>query len=142
MLDFATEEGALEAKRRELVSMIAEGRQVVAALLDRQGAIARKIEEAHDGIQRVQDQINAIDVVMGLVDQRHIAFQPPRPIAPVLEVVASHSEPEHDAAVSRPQPFRPMAYLKCVAEGHDFRNSRSMPGQITCRRCKFRRSGY
>lgn len=139
MLDFATNESALESKRRELGSMIAEGRAVVAALSERQTALGRKIEEALDGIRRLQDQINAIDVVMGIVDQRDIVFQSPRPAAPVLEVVARHAEPSAEA--EPPQPFKPVAFLKCVADGHDFRNSRSMPGHITCRRCRMRRRG-
>jgi hypothetical protein len=141
VLDFAVEETALETKRRELASMVTEGRQVVAALSERQTAIGRKIQEALDGVQRLQDQINAIDIVMGLVDQRTVSFQAPRPAPPVLEVVPSHVTTLHEAEDARPLPFRPVAFLRCVAEGHDFRNSRSNPGHITCRRCRHRRGG-
>lgn len=141
MLDYVREETALEAKRRELASMITEGRQVVAALSERRTAIGRKIDEALEGIQRLQDQITAIDTVAGMVSTSEITFQPPRPIAPVLEVVATVEPSTPEAAASRPQSFRPVAYLKCVADGHDFMNSRSMPGHITCRRCRMRRSG-
>ena len=121
--------------------MIHEGRQVVAALSERQTAIGRKIQEAVDGIQRLQDQVKAIDTVMSIVSPRDIAFPPPRPAAPLLEVVVTQAEPEPEAAAPRPLPFRPVAYLKCVADGHDFMNSRSRPGHITCRRCKMRRGG-
>ena len=143
MLDFATEESPLEARRRELSSMVKEGRQVVAALSERKTAIGRKIDEALEGIQRLQDQIKAIDTVMEIVvTPSDIVFQPPRPAAPVLEVVVTQVEPAlAEAAPSRPLSFRPVAYLKCVADGHDFRNSRSRPGHITCRRCRMRRSG-
>ena len=123
--------------------MIHEGRQVVAALSERKTAIGRKIDEALEGIERLQDQIKAIDTVMQIVvTPRDIVFQPPRPAAPVLEVVVTQVEPAPaEAAPTRPLPFRPVAYLKCVADGHDFMNSRSRPGHITCRRCKMRRGG-
>jgi len=117
--------------------MIAEGRQVVAALSTRRHAIERKIEEAVEGIQRLEGQISAIDTVIDIVGAPSIAFQPPRPPSPVLEVVATvEDEP---AAPLRPHPFRPVAYLKCVTEGHAWLNSRSIPGAVTCCRCKVRR---
>jgi hypothetical protein len=137
VLDIVREESALEAKRRELTHKIAEGRQVVAALAERRDAADRKIEEALEGVQRLQDQLRAIDTVISLVDPSDIAFQPPRPVMPVLEVVeTTDREPQPPL---RPQPFRPVAYLKCFADGHDWMNSRSIPGAVTCRRCKTRR---
>jgi hypothetical protein len=139
VLDVVREETALEAKRRELAHKIAEGRQVVASLAERRDAIGRKIEEAVEGVQRLQDQLKAIDTVISLVDPCDIAFQPSRPVMPVLEVVeAMNREPQPPL---RPQPFRPAAYLKCFADGHDWMNSRSVPGAVTCRRCKARRKG-
>lgn len=137
MLDVVSEETALEAKRRELTQKIAEGRQVVAALTERRDAIGRKIDEALEGVQRLQDQLKAIDTVISLVNPYEVAFQPPRPLMPVLKVVdATDGESE---ASRRPQPFRPVAYLKCIADGHDWMSSRSVPGAVTCRRCKARR---
>jgi hypothetical protein len=138
VLDLAHEETSLEAKRRELAAKIAEGNQVVDALLARQAAMGRKIEEALDGIQRLREQIGAIDTVISLVDRSRIAFQPPRPVAPVLEVVPKAVESEAGEPL-KAQPFRPVGYLKCLAEGHEFMNSRSMPGYVTCRRCRVRR---
>ena len=139
MLDVVTEETALQVKRRELTHKIAEGRQVVAALAERRDAIERKIEEAMEGVQRLQEQVKAIDTVITLVNPCDVAFQPPRPVTPVLEVVeAMNREPQPPL---RPQPFRPAAYLKCFADGHDWMNSRSVPGAVTCRRCKVRRKG-
>lgn len=138
MLDLVHEETSLEAKRRELAAQIVEGAQVVDALLARQAAMGRKIEEALQGVQRLREQLGAIDTVMDLVDHSRISFQPPRAAAPVLEVVPKAVE--GDAATPlKSQPFRPVSYLKCVTEGHEFMNSRSMPGYVTCRRCRLRR---
>ena len=138
MLDIATDETSLDAKRRDIASKIAEGRQVVGALQERQAAIGAKIEEALAGLQRLQEQLTAIDTVLGLVDHREIRFQPPRPAAPMLEVVTT-VEPSAEAGASLRSPFRPVSYLKCMTDGHEFMNSRAMPGYVTCRRCRVRR---
>jgi hypothetical protein len=137
VLDVARQETTLEARRRELTLKIAEGRQVVAALSTRRHAIEQKIEEAAEGIQRLENQVAAIDTVIGIVASQDIAFQPPRPAAPVLEVVAPSVV--DNAEPLRTQPFKPVAYLKCVADGHEWMNSRSVPGAVTCRRCRARR---
>jgi hypothetical protein len=138
VLDVARQETTLEARRRELTLKIAEGRQVVAALSTRRHVIEQKIEEAAEGIQRLENQVAAIDTVIGIVASQDIAFQPPRPAAPVLEVVAA-STVDGAETLARPQPFKPVAYLKCVADGHEWMNSRSVPGAVTCRRCRARR---
>lgn len=140
MLDVARQETTLEARRRELTLKIAEGRQVVAALSTRRHAIEQKIEEAAEGILRLENQVAAIDTVIGIVASQDIAFQPPRPAAPVLEVVAP-SAVDGAETPARPQAFKPVAYLKCVADGHEWMNSRSIPGAVTCRRCRARRKG-
>lgn len=138
MLDLAHEETSLEAKRRELTSRIAEGHQVVDALMAHQAATARKIEEALEGVEHLQEQLRALDTVIGMVGHQEVCVQPARP-APVLEVVPAPVE--QPSVPLKSQPFRPMSYLKCVAEGHNFMNSRAMPGYVTCRRCRMRRRG-
>jgi hypothetical protein len=140
VLDLVHEETSLEAKRRELAAQIVEGNQVIDALLARQAAMGRKIEEALEGVQRLREQLGALDTVIDLVDDSRITFQPPRPAAPLLEVVPKVVEREAPTP-PKSQPFRPVSYLKCVAEGHEFMNSRSMPGCVTCRRCRIRRGG-
>jgi len=140
VLDLAHEETSLEAKRRELASRIAEGHQVVDALMARQAATARKIEEALEGVERLQEQMRALDTVIALVGHQEVLFRRPRPVAPVLEVVSAPAEPRLNVPL-KSQPFRPVAYLKCIGDGHDFMNSRTMPGYVTCRRCRVRRRG-
>ncbi len=45
------------------------------------------------------------------------------------------------SASSKPSVLKPLAFLKCLAAGHEFQNSHSRPGYLTCVRCKFRKRG-
>jgi hypothetical protein len=139
VLDYIQEEAPLEAARRELLAKIVEGRRVVETLSARQTMIGRQIEEAAEAIQKLEEQLKAVDTVMRMVGS-NISLTPAplplRPAAPIAEVVSAAPAPREPAA---PQPFKPMSYLKCVADGHDFTHSRSHPGFVTCRRCRARR---
>lgn len=143
MLDVVREETSLEAKRRELMSKIAEGREVIKALTDRQRALSSKMEEAGEALERLQGQLQAVDVVLNLLPADEIRFQPPRPIAPVLEVVEArkpHTVPAAPAAPKKPERFKLRAFFHCVTgDGHDMVMSRAMAGYTTCRNCRLRR---
>ena len=140
VLDLVREESSLEARHRELGLKIAEGRQVIDALALRRTAIDRKIEEASRGLQRLEQQREAVETVVNMVAEADIQFQPPRPVAPVLEVVTSTASSAPVASPSAPERFKLRVFMKCVTtEGHDFVVSRSMPGHLTCRRCRVRR---
>lgn len=81
------------------------------SLTARRHELASRIAEVTDVLGRLRQELNAVESALG-----------------------SASQP-----ANRPQPFKPVTYLKCVAEGHDFMNSRAMPGYVTCRRCRVRR---
>lgn len=140
MLDLAHEDTLLDVKRQELIARLAEGHQVIDALTARQSAMGRKIDETLENVQRLREQVKAIDTVMGLVGSE-VSVQPQRPTARVLEVVPTAADRQEVSASLKPQRFRPLAYLKCMSAGHVFMNSRSMPGYVTCRRCHARRKG-
>ena len=40
-----------------------------------------------------------------------------------------------------PEGLRPIAFLRCLVlrRGHDYVNSKSKPGHLTCVRCRYRR---
>ncbi|MGE5565500.1 MAG: hypothetical protein ACM3YN_05010 [Parcubacteria group bacterium] len=98
--------------------------------MGRQVAVSHKIEEALDGLQRLQHELNGMEAAAEIEDraQRASALQ-------LVETAAT--QPSQKTVQS--QPFRPLTYLKCLGNGHDFTYSRSMPGYVTCRRCRLRR---
>ena len=141
MLDIGRQEISLQAKRRDLLAKIAEGRSVVASLQERQALMVSKIEEATAGLRRLEEQLRAMETVINVLDEEGLVLTPeilaPIPLRPVP---AAPAQPFAGKPAPRTrEPFKPLAYLRCVSEGHQLTNSRSSSGYVTCTRCRIRR---
>jgi hypothetical protein len=58
----------------------------------------------------------------------------------IESVAVQRAGPALPLQSTKPEPFRPRAFFRCVTLGHDMVASRSHPGRITCRRCRLRRT--
>lgn len=87
--------------------------------------LGAKIDQASDVLRQLERQLAATKMVVEQLDQQRPSL---------------NTEPVHALAPKRkPDPFKPVAFLRCLSVGHDMVASRSMPGRVTCRRCKMRR---
>lgn len=147
MLDIGRQEISLQAKRRDLIAKIAEGRAVIATLMERHAAMGRKIEEATSGLRRLEDQLAAMNTVMKVFDEEGLIMTAETPVnhaafaqATPLRAVAVDGEPTPcRPATRRKESFKPLEYVRCLSEGHLFVVSRAAPGYTTCDRCRVRR---
>ncbi|HYG27119.1 MAG TPA: hypothetical protein VD906_09440 [Caulobacteraceae bacterium] len=150
MLDIGRQELSLQAKRRDLIAKVVEGRAVVATLVERHAAMARKIEEATAGLERLEEQLAALNTVIKVFDEEgFIPTAEPAPAAAPIPLRAVPSEPDAQAAPFEParrhtlvrnrDSFKLVAFLRCVSEGHQMVNSRTYTGHLTCTRCRIRR---
>jgi hypothetical protein len=144
MLDIGRRETSLDTKRHELAGKIAEGRTVIASLLERHAMLGEKIEVATASLRRMEQQHEALNTVRGLFSEDELLVHEPRPApAPVAAAATAEAAPhvrlvETPVVTAHGLPFRPFAYMRCMIDGHDMVISRSMSGRMTCRRCRVR----
>ncbi|HEX6860027.1 MAG TPA: hypothetical protein VF138_07490 [Caulobacteraceae bacterium] len=103
------------SERQDLASKIEEGREVIAALMQRHAAMGRKIADASAALKQLE--------------RRYAELSPDR------------FDWTQERANRAPEPFRPGAFLKCVVVmgEHNMVTSRSRDGYLTCTRCRLRR---
>jgi hypothetical protein len=120
---------------------------VIASLMERHATLGEKIDIAGASLRRIEQQLEALDVVRGLFGDEELLVHAPPPMrpAPIPAMTATPAAPAphvrlvEEPSVQGPERFRLGAYLRCLSEGHDMMVSRSMSGHVTCRKCRVRR---
>lgn len=141
MLDIATVDTSLEAKRHDLETRIRHGRAAVALLINRRAIIDGKLEEATAGVRRLEEEFATVNAVLQMLGRESLRLKPAPPASPPAVVLdwPATTAPRLAFTTVEPEPFRPRAYFRCMVDGHDMVASRSHPDRITCRRCRLRR---
>lgn len=138
MLDIAMVDTSLEVKRRDLSARIVEGRRAIATLVERHAEMGRRIEMANEAVRELERKLAATNTVMALYEREGLILS----VDPLSRPAPSVAPEPAQAIIyppRKPEPLRPMAFLRCLTDGHDMVMSRSVAGMATCRRCKLRR---
>ena len=144
MLDIAMVDTSLEVKRRDLSARIVEGRRAIATLVERHSEMGRRIEMANEAVRDLERKLAATNTVMDLYEKEGLILSVdplarPAPAPAPVEVEVEVTAHVVSYPARKPEPFRPMTFLRCLTDGHDMVMSRSVSGMATCRRCKMRR---